>query len=94
MAMNLQRKKKTRNRSSVDLFHGGAAGLRPGDLLIPGLEIPGLAHVYRGLSARSMLEYAPEWVYVTSDRDLARDYAAAQVPKVAGAEYVRDRESP
>ncbi|MFJ3957062.1 hypothetical protein [Arthrobacter sp. NPDC090010] len=71
-----------------DLFHGGRAGLRAGDILIPGLEQPDMG--LQWLPAAFLEEYSPEWVYVTTDIDLARDYAGvrAQIERLwSGALY-------
>lgn len=66
-------RKKTRPQ---ELFHGGVAGLRPRDQVLPASELPsGLPAEYG--SSSGMYEYAlPEFVYLTADRSVARAYAA------------------
>ncbi len=60
------------------LWHGGAPGRRPGDLLLPP-SITRLAHTSGDISLEgglSEIGYRPDLVYLTSDRKLARCYAA------------------
>lgn len=72
----------------IRLFHGGAAGRKAGDLLLPPCESGYKTHEQRwieehGIDARQMfglgLEcYRSDRVYLTTRRDLATAYAAAQ----------------
>lgn len=56
------------------MFHGGAAGLAVGDVLLPAAE---LRSVYAYLDP--MATYDPELVYFTTDVDVARSYAGRYV---------------
>lgn len=59
-------------------WHGGAAGLEPGTVLLPGYLVPGYAEVLRSAAQEFVKVIAPTWVYVTTDQDLALDFAALQ----------------
>lgn len=56
-------------------WHGGAAGRKVGDFLIPGTQVPGYRRVLQSMSEADRAEYRPDFAYVTTDRDLAFDYA-------------------
>lgn len=68
------------------LFHGGAAGLRPGDVIVPGMAehrfVDGCeicaAHA-RGESTTLDPLTPHDWVYATTDRPYARYYASRAV---------------
>ncbi|AJM78075.1 hypothetical protein C5C66_09120 [Rathayibacter toxicus] len=57
-------------------WHGGMPGLSPGTILIPGKLVPGYAELFRNAPAEDLQILAQNWLYVTTDRDLALDYAA------------------
>ena len=59
---------------TTGMFHGGAAGLAVGDVLLPAAE---LRSVYAYLDP--MATYDPELVYFTTDVDVARSYAGRYV---------------
>jgi hypothetical protein len=71
------------------LFHGGVAGLRPGELIVPHppRSVDGCAvcaargrredYVVPGLGVVDPPTARPDRVYVTSDREYARYYASA-----------------
>lgn len=70
------------------LFHGGAAGLRPGSVILPDHAdhrfvegCPDCEAHRLGLNAPFSGDPAtpPEWVYATSDRQYARYYASRAV---------------
>lgn len=56
-------------------WHGGAAGRKVGDFLIPGTQVLGYQRVLQSMSEAGRAEYRPDFTYVTTDRDLAFDYA-------------------
>ena len=68
------KKKPVRRAPGRTLYHGGAPGLRPGDRLRPAAELRLLPAQYEV----TFIDYDsdPNYVYLTSDRRLARSYAA------------------
>lgn len=59
------------------LFHGGAPGLSDRDLLIPASQLIDRLPTGYAFEKGGLYEHAdPEFLYVTSDRDVARAYAA------------------
>lgn len=64
-------------------WHGGAAGRQVGDQLIPGIEVPGYRDVFLSQNHEFLNDYRPDFAYITTDRDLALDYAI-QVAKGGG----------
>lgn len=60
------------------LWHGGAPGLEVGAWLLPprATGYPCRSDVRALDAGLSQITYRPEFVYVTSDRDLAKGYAA------------------
>ena len=75
MTRNKKQKKTQQPAPKVTYWHGGAGGRMVGDDLLPGTQIPGYGEHLRSLGADFMEEYAPDFVYITSDRDLAFDFA-------------------
>jgi hypothetical protein len=61
-----------------EFWHGGASGLAPGTMLLPGEQVPGYSDLLKRAPQEMVAVLAPNWVYVTTDRDLAIDYAAQQ----------------
>lgn len=69
------------------LFHGGVAGLKPGDLILPGhaehryvdgcLDCEAQRHGHTGPTGDAPTP--PEWVYACGDRQYARFYASRAV---------------
>jgi hypothetical protein len=59
-----------------EFWHGGARHLTPGTILVPGNQVPGYAEIFRDASAEVVKVLGQNWVYVTTDRDLALDFAA------------------
>lgn len=55
-------------------FHGGAPGLRVGEILVPASQL-GLSYQYLALQHT----YDPDWVYVTTDEGVAAAYASRHV---------------
>ncbi|WP_157407748.1 hypothetical protein [Arthrobacter sp. ZBG10] len=68
------RKKEVPNGAAV-YWHGGAAGRAVGEALIPGVQVPGYRHVVAAFTPQGFAEYRPDFAYITTDRDLAFDYA-------------------
>lgn len=68
----------------ADLFHGGLAGLRPGDLLLP----PSVTGVPRGplWEGRTIDGYRPDRVYLSTSRPIAEMFAAFH-PRGAAGRY-------
>lgn len=66
-------------RARPRLWHGGAPGRQPGDLLLPPSET-GLAYTRATMSAekgfQGQIAQSSALVYVTTDRELARAYAS------------------
>lgn len=60
---------------SRTFWHGGAAGRQVGDFLIPGTEVPGYRNYLQRMSKEMLAEYRPDFVYITTEKDLAFDYA-------------------
>ncbi|MEJ1116831.1 hypothetical protein WBN73_21205 [Paenarthrobacter sp. CCNWLY172] len=69
-------RKQGNREDAVIYWHGGAAGRRAGDELVPGVQVPGYRHVVSALSPESFADYRPDYAYITSDRNLAFDFAA------------------
>lgn len=73
--------KRLRNQGTraetVAYWHGGTAGRAVGEVLVPGLQVPGYGSVLAGItgSKKRFRDYRPDYVYVTTDRDLAFDFA-------------------
>lgn len=65
-------------RSALRLWHGGAPGRQPGELLLPP-TVTGLRFTRRTMSMRqgmTQIGQTADRVYVTTDRDLAAAYAS------------------
>jgi hypothetical protein len=57
-------------------WHGGAVGRAIGDHLIPGTDVPGYSNIVTAIFATGKFdELRPDYVYITTDRNLAFDYA-------------------
>jgi hypothetical protein len=56
-------------------WHGGRTGRSPGEVLVPGNLIPDYAEFLNLIPTDHKKELGINWVYVTTDRDLAFDYA-------------------
>jgi hypothetical protein len=59
----------------VEYWHGGASGREVGDQLVPGTQVPGYSHVVASMTPEEFAEQRPDFVHITSDRNLAFDYA-------------------
>lgn len=59
----------------VEYWHGGASGREVEDQLVPGTEAPGYSHVVASMTPEQFAEQRPDFVHITSDRNLAFDYA-------------------
>ena len=57
-------------------WHGGISGRTPGTILLPGDRVPGYSDLLKAAPQEIVRDIAPSWVYITTDRDLALDYAA------------------
>lgn len=77
--------------ANLSYWHGGFRGRVVGDQLIPGIEVPGYGGQFAAALASSewMQDYRPDFVYVTTDRDLAYDFAAYKAMLGHGATLYR-----
>lgn len=66
-------------------WHGGAPGRSRGDLLLPGYA----AREHWGGYAAWNVDYVADVVYVTTDRELARAFAATSAPGTRGGSLYR-----
>lgn len=64
-----------KKESAVVYWHGGAAGRAIGDQLIPGTEVPGLSETFASISPELFDQQRPDYVHITTDRNLAFDFA-------------------
>lgn len=71
-------RKQEATRKETVYWHGGAPGRVVGEELIPGDQVPGYVHL-DALTQEDLAEYRPDFVYVTTDRDLAHDFAVKHV---------------
>lgn len=60
---------------AVEYWHGGAAGREIGEQLVPGTVAPGYSHVVDSMTPAEFAEQRPDYVHITTDRNLAFDYA-------------------
>ena len=59
-----------------EFWHGGAPGLEVGTILVPGNQVPGYSEIFAETPQEDLKALGQGWVYVTTDRGLARDFAA------------------
>jgi hypothetical protein len=77
--------KRKRKRTKRKLYHGGVAGMRRGDLILPGMAehryVPGCPHCEAQRSGETTVDppTPPDWVYATHDWLYARYYASRAV---------------
>lgn len=64
-----------REQATMTFWHGGSPGLQPGSLVIPGNRLP----THKWIASYQPVGWAavtrPDFAYVTTDQDLALDYA-------------------
>lgn len=70
-----RRRRADASASTVDYWHGGFHGLGVGDVLMPGTTVPGYRDIISLAPDTWTAEYRPDFVYITTNRDLALDYA-------------------
>ncbi|KIA73415.1 hypothetical protein ANMWB30_23420 [Arthrobacter sp. MWB30] len=71
---------------AIDYWHGGAAGRAIGDMLVPGIQVAGYRDtVLASMSESTLADYRPEFTYITTDRDLAFDFAVLHQKSGLGA---------
>lgn len=77
--------------ANLRYWHGGFRGRVVGDQLIPGTEVPGYGEQFAagGAPSQWIQDYRPDFVYVTTDRDLAYDFAAYKAALGHGATLYR-----
>jgi hypothetical protein len=70
-------KKGKSKQPAIEYWHGGASGRGVGEQLVPGTEAPGYSHVVDRMSPEDFAQQRPDYVYITSDRNFAFDYAVS-----------------
>lgn len=66
---------KNKNSAKPTYWHGGSAGLAVGDRLLPLAQVPSQQGLLGLRPLRHADVYDPRYLYVTTDRDLALDFA-------------------
>lgn len=90
MAKRSKQAVATDRKSRPVYWHGGAAGIAVGEALLPGTAIPGYVETYlSGMNEQDFADYAPDFVYITVDRDLAYDFAVKTAQFGKGASLYR-----
>lgn len=70
-----KKNKELKSKPTVKYWHGGSAGRLVGDQLIPGTEVPEYSRVVAEMSPDVFNQQRPDYVHITTDRDMAYDYA-------------------
>lgn len=72
---------------AVTYWHGGSTGRSVGDELIPGAEVARRTGVGHLINKEDFQDYRPDFVYITTDRDLAIDFGILQGHVLPAALY-------
>lgn len=82
-----RKKQNQRNNSTMKpvYWHGGRGELQVGDTLIPGNNFDDALSSWHNVIAEDKDVDSPQWVFFTTDRDMAYDYAREVERKMPGA---------
>lgn len=73
--------KKKEKGPAVEYWHGGSAGRAVGELLVPATDVPAYSQAIAEIPKELFNQQRPDYVHITTDRNLAFDYA------ISGAKY-------
>lgn len=80
-----RRKRRDRSEGQLVFWHGGRGGLTVGDTLKPGKYFDDAFGHWRSLLPQDKDADSPEWVFITTDRELAYDFAREVERKLPGS---------